>query len=126
MPSEVNLSASSIDNVKSKLMTDIDFKFSEVKAKLSDDIQFQLRPSQAYLDELEKSLYGCKENITSVEKLRFQSDLQQEKWFFEYNNCSKENSVWMYISLGLFFVLVVVIAVIANGGFPFRPKIRNL
>ncbi len=116
VPGDFNISTDAKDEIIGGLESKFNTKFDEIQNVIIDDINFQLKPTQNQFDALEIRLDNCNQNVSTLKVDNIRANVQQEKWYFEYEGCMRDNDVWLWISVGLFFVVILVVVLYNKGG----------
>lgn len=124
VPETVNLKNNSIDIISSNLGSKLETKTTEMSDKIIDNINFQLKPTQDKFDALEIVLQQCRDNMTIAEKQRYLAELQQEKWYLENERCKKDNTIWVWTTIGVISLFLFFVVYITGGFNIFSKKMK--
>lgn len=123
--SNINVSSYSLDEINNRITTLMNAKTGEINSHITNEWVNTLKPAQDTINLCNAQLETCKGNVTETDKQLYDAKLQQEKWFFQYQDSEKNNRVLIYMSMGLFLLFLLASFFYANGGLSLKPKIKN-
>lgn len=124
-PETTGITNESMDDIDDRIRDEFSKGITNMQTKVTEEINFHIKPEQAKFDVLEIQLQSCKENMTKAQVDKFKAEVQQEKWYFESEDCEEGRTMLLWMNLGLLFLLLGSIFIQLRGGFGgFKPKLN--